>query len=86
MNKSILLLAVIMLITGQCKAEDKPRTTYVGDGRYTCTGSASQCAQIDANSRQWEQIRQYESDRQRYEADRYIEENRRREKENQYGK
>lgn len=76
-------LGVVGMFAGSAHAgkAEEPKTVYVGDGRWTCQGNSSQCAQVEANNRQREQQRQYESDRQRYEADRYIEENRRREQE-----
>jgi hypothetical protein len=61
---------------------DESKVTYVGDGRYTCQGNSSQCAQVEAANRQREQQRQYDNDRQRYEAGRYIQEQPRREQEN----
>lgn len=87
MNKSFWVAALIAVLTSKCAvAEEKPRITYVGDGRYACSGSTSACAQVDANNRQREQIRQFEADRQRYETERYNQEIRRRQMENKYGR
>lgn len=33
-------------------AHAEPKSTYVGDGRFACRGSSTQCAQVDANNRQ----------------------------------
>ncbi len=42
----------------------EPKVTYVGDGRYTCSGNSVQCAQIDANNRQREAQRQADYQRE----------------------
>lgn len=32
----------------------EPRVTYVGDGRYACSGSSSECASVEQRNRQLE--------------------------------
>lgn len=49
MNK--LLAITLLALAASAFAKDKPDVTYVGGGRYTCSGKSAQCAQIDANNR-----------------------------------
>lgn len=75
--KSLLVVALCGLATGSTLAE--PKANYVGQGRYSCSGTAVECAQINSNNdrnAEWNRRRhQEEQDR----AQRYVEENRRRE-------
>lgn len=73
---SMLLLCVI---NNAIAAE--PKVTYVGDGRYTCSGNSAQCAQIDANNRQREAQRQADYQRDQDRAQNYVDNSRRREEE-----
>lgn len=59
----------------------EPKVTYVGDGRYTCSGNSAQCAQVDANNRQREMQRELEYQREQDRAQRYVDESRRKEDE-----
>lgn len=77
MKKAILILA---LLAGSALAKE-PTVNYVGQGRYTCSGNAAVCAQIDANNRAESARQQYQYDRERDRANRYIEDSRRREEE-----
>lgn len=72
---------ILAILCGVAFAKDGSRITYVGDGRYTCSGDLAACAQIEASNRQREQQRQFEYERKRYEMERYIRENREREQE-----
>lgn len=49
MNNTIAIL--LALLCTSAIAEDKPKITYAGEGRYTCSGNSAACAQIDANNR-----------------------------------
>lgn len=73
---SMLLLCVI---NNSMAAE--PKVTYVGDGRYSCSGNSVQCAQIDANNRQREVQRQADYQRDQDRAQNYVDNSRRREEE-----
>lgn len=53
-----------ILITMAFSVQAEPKVTYVGDGRYTCSGNSPQCAQIDANNRQREAQRQADYQRE----------------------
>ncbi len=53
-----------ILITMAFSVQAEPKVTYVGDGRYTCSGNSPQCAQIDANNRQREAQRQTDYQRE----------------------
>lgn len=41
--KNIILLVAVVVATA---AHAEPRVTYVGDGRYACSGSERECAAI----------------------------------------
>lgn len=74
MNKAAFILALIAV---SAFAKDDTRTTYVGQGRYTCNGNSAACAQIDQNNRQAEQLRQYEYQREQDRAQAAVERERR---------
>ena len=59
----------------------EPKVTYVGDGRYTCSGNSAQCAQVEANNRQREMQREMDFQREQDRAQRYVDEGRRRDEE-----
>lgn len=72
---------VCLLELASIGASAEPKVTYVGLGRYSCSGTAAECAQINFNNGQVE-----EANRQRYQEDqnraqRYAEEKHRRERE-----
>lgn len=77
MKNSLIVLSVVAL-TASSAAQADPRVTYVGDGRYTCSGNSAQCAQIDANNRQREALRDFERQREEDRVKRYIDDNRKR--------
>lgn len=81
MKKTLILLTAMLSFT-VC-AKDETKVTYVGDGRYTCSGSNAQCAQVESNNRLREQQRQIESDRRQYDYERR-QDQQRYEKENRY--
>jgi hypothetical protein len=62
-------------------ASAEPKATYVGLGRYSCSGATAECAQINYNNAQVEEAnrRRYQEDQDR--AQHYVDENRRRERE-----
>lgn len=68
---------LLLFVSGSVSAD--PKVTYVGDGRYTCSGNSAQCAQIDANNRQREAQRQSDYQRDQDRAQRYVDDSRRRE-------
>ena len=78
-TKSFLLACLLGLASIGGSAE--PKVTYVGLGRYSCSGSAAECAQINVNNSQVEEAnrRRYQEDQDR--TQRYVEETRRRERE-----
>ena len=80
MKDSLIVLSLISL-AASFTAQADPRVTYVGDGRYTCSGNRVQCAQVDANNRQREALRILERQREDDRVKRYIDENWKREEE-----
>ncbi|MBP8168059.1 MAG: hypothetical protein KAX99_00200 [Azonexus sp.] len=62
-------------------ASAEPKVTYVGLGRYSCSGTAAECAQINYNNGQVEEAnrRRYQEEQDR--AQRVVDETRRRERE-----
>lgn len=59
MTKPIIVLVVFLTAAGAF-AKDKNEVTYVGQGRYSCSGTGYKCAQIDQQNRLTSQV---ESDR-----------------------
>lgn len=46
------ILAIVLCAFCTCAVgKDKAEIHYVGQGRYTCSGDAYKCAQIDASNR-----------------------------------
>ena len=75
--KAFLLAGLLGLASERASAE--PSVTYVGLGRYSCSGTAAECAQINLNNSQVE-----EANRCRYQEDQdpaqhYVDENHRKE-------
>lgn len=66
MKMTAILLA---LVCAGAIAKDKPDVVYAGGGRYTCSGSSYQCAQVDAGNRALEE-RQRAKDDARLERER----------------
>lgn len=62
-------------------ASAEPKVNYVGQGRYSCSGSSAECAQISFNNGQVEEAnrRRYQEEQDR--AKRYVDETRRKERE-----
>lgn len=52
------LVAALAIVSASCHAE--PKVTYVGDGRYACSGSRSECAATEQRNEQREQQREQE--------------------------
>jgi hypothetical protein len=75
----IVFAAATLMMTSVAKTD--PRVTYVGDGRYSCSGNTVQCAQVDTNNRQREALRDIERQREVDRTKRSVEENRKREEE-----
>lgn len=52
--------AIAILITALCLcsvAHTEPRVSYVGDGRYACSGTQSECSPYERNNRDQEEDR-----------------------------
>ena len=60
--RNCLLTALLGMACATASAE--PKVTYVGLGRYSCSGTAAECAQINFNNSQVE-----EANRRRYQED-----------------
>jgi sensor histidine kinase YesM len=75
------VLAVALLGLSEMAAVAAPTVTYVGLGRYSCSGSAVECAQINFNNSQLEEMNRRRNQEDQDRAQRYIEENRQRERE-----
>ena len=65
MSKFLAIILLALTTSAIAKDDGKADITYVGLGRYTCSGDKYKCAQIDANNRALE-----ERDRQRWEQQR----------------
>lgn len=76
-------LLLLLLMVSSALAE--PRVTYVGDGRYVCSGSLAECAPYDRGNREREVARERDRmqremlDEQRKQT-RYLEESLRKER------
>jgi signal transduction histidine kinase len=81
--KYTLTLCAILFsgITLSAQAEEKAKVTYAGQGRYTCSGSSAECAQIDFNNRSVSQSQTMRYQQEQDRASAYVE--REREKEEQ---
>lgn len=75
------VLAVALLGLSEMAAVAAPTVTYVGLGRYSCSGSAAECAQINFNNSQLEEMNRRRNQEDQDRAQRHIEENRQRERE-----
>lgn len=66
--KIVLAIAIAAAINFSSYAES--RVTYVGSGRYSCSGNNTQCAQIEQNNRQQQQLEQsrYQQEQERAQA------------------
>jgi len=53
-----LLIAALSIASTFCHAA--PKVAYVGDGRYACSGSRSECAATDQRNEHREQVREQE--------------------------
>lgn len=81
----VLLLAGL-LVFSSVGTSAETKVTYVGLGRYSCSGTVAECAQINFNNSQVEEAnsRRYQENQDR--AQRYVEETRRREREYDRGR
>lgn len=81
MAKIILFAGLSGMASAGAFAETK--VTYVGLGRYSCSGTVAECAQVNFNNGQVEEVnrRRYQEDRDR--AQRHFDETRRREEEHE---
>lgn len=57
----------------------EPKINYVGQGRYTCSGSSAECAHISFNNAQVEEANWRRSQEEQDRAQRYVDETRRKE-------
>ena len=78
MNRTLLAITLAAL---SCAALAESRVTYVGEGRYACSGHSAECAQIDQNNARESNYRaqQYQRDQDRAQA--YVDRERRNEEE-----
>lgn len=74
------LLAGLMGLASE-GASAEPKVTYVGLGRYSCSGTAAECAQIHFNNAQVEDANRRRYQEEQYRAQRYVDETRRKEQE-----
>lgn len=74
------LLAGLMGLASE-GASAEPKVTYVGLGRYSCSGTAAECAQIHFNNGQVEDANRRRYQEEQYRAQRYVDETRRKEQE-----
>ena len=68
--RTIAIGAMVMMASAMSFAGEEARVTYVGNGRYACSGSSVRCAQIDQNNRMQSELesRRYEDGRARAQA------------------
>ena len=62
-------------------ASAEPKVTYVGLGRYSCSGTAAECAQMNFNNSQVEEVNRRRNQEDQDRAQRYVDETRRKERE-----
>ena len=70
---------LLVALVSAAQAKDEARVTYVGDGRYTCSGNSVACAQVDTNNRQRESQRQADYQREQDRAQSYVDRERHKE-------
>jgi hypothetical protein len=87
-KKPILQVLALILIglSVLAHAKEDARVTYVGDGRYTCSGNSATCSQVEANNRQRESQRQAEYQRDQDRAQSYVDRERRKDEERRYSR
>lgn len=71
MKKLAALLLLFASFSSFAKDHGEAKITYVGMGRYTCSGDSYKCAQIDANNRTLDAQREMR-DRERTEREREL--------------
>lgn len=49
-TRCLKIALVSLMLVAAAQARDRANTTYVGGGRYTCTGGSAQCAQVRQNN------------------------------------
>lgn len=67
--KKLIAILVLASMSALAKERGEAKITYVGLGRYTCSGDSYKCAQIDANNRALDAQREMQ-DRDRMERER----------------
>lgn len=72
MRAKIWLALGVFLISGIVEGHAEPRVTYVGQGRYACSGGVRDCEPIDRHNREQLEREQQtrELERQRLELER----------------
>ena len=58
-------------------ASAEPKVAYVGLGRYSCSGTAAECAQMNFNNSQVEEVNRRRNLEDQDRAQRYVDETRR---------
>ncbi len=75
------LMVASLLWLASLGASAEPKVTYVGLGRYSCSGTAAECAQMNFNNSQVEEANHRRNQEDQDRAQRYVEETRRKERE-----
>lgn len=84
--KPLMFMALLFVAISANAKDEKPRINYVGEGRYACSGSAAQCAHVESNNRQLEELRRFEQERNEDRRKRSEYDYQQKEKEFRYGK
>ena len=75
------LMVASLLWLASLGASAEPKVTYVGLGRYSCSGTAAECAQMNFNNSQVEEVNRRRNQEDQDRAQRYVDETRRKERE-----
>ncbi len=79
--RNSLLAALLGFACATTSAE--PKVTYVGLGRYSCSGTSAECAQINFNNSQVEETNRHRYQDEQDRAQRIVDETRRKEREHE---
>lgn len=77
----VALTVACLLGLASVRASAEPKVTYVGLGRYSCTGTAAECAQVNFNNSQVEEANRRRNQEDQYRAQHYVDETRLKERE-----
>lgn len=79
--RRLLIAGLAICFLSVAYASDDPQVTYVGGGRYVCTGNSYKCAQIDQQNQRESERRREDYQRDQDRAQSYVDRDRRREEE-----